>query len=125
MDKVLRLVALAGALFIVVVASTHILLGQSWIPGTTAVTPTLDSEHRFYSSLFLMYGLALGWCAQDIPKRREVFHFLLLTLFVGGLTRVVSLVAAGWPHPMFVVLGAVELIVPPVVWRLSVTAQTT
>ncbi len=119
MQKFLRATIVAGALFIIVVSLLHIALGQTWIPDTMPVTSSLDSEHRFYASLFLMYGLALLWVQRALTARLSVFHFLLLTLFVGGLARIVSALIMGWPHPMYIVLGALELAVPPLLWQVS------
>ena len=119
MDKILRVTVAASGVFIVIVSLTHIALGQSWIPNTIPVTASLDSEHRFYASIFLMYGVALLWCARDLSTRRQLFHFLLLTLFIGGLARVVSVFAAGCPHPLFLLRGVIELVVPPLLWYFS------
>ena len=47
------------------------------------------------------------------PAERVVF-------FAGGIGRLISLIAVGWPHPAFVVLMAIELILPPLLiwlWR--------
>ena len=119
MAKALRILAISGGIFITIVSLTHISLGHSWLPDTMEVNASIDSEHRFYTSLFLVYGLTLLWCSNDLQNRRPTFYVLLLALFVGGLARIVSLAVHGWPHPMFVVLGVLELVVPPIVWRLS------
>jgi uncharacterized membrane protein len=108
-----------SGIFIIVVSLTHIVLGHSWLPDTMPVSASIDSEHRFFASIFLMYGVALLWCAKAVSERRSVFHFLLLTLFVGGLARIVSLSVSGWPHPLFISLGILELAVPPLLWLIS------
>ncbi len=119
MQKILRVTIICGAAFIIVVSLLHIALGQTWIPDTMPVTSSLDSEHRFYASLFLMFGVALLWVQRALVDRLDVFRFLLLTLFVGGLARIVSVLIMGWPHPLFIVLGALELAVPPLLWQVS------
>ncbi|MFT4560530.1 MAG: hypothetical protein ACI9BW_000264 [Gammaproteobacteria bacterium] len=123
MDKTLRAVMILSGIFIVGVSLTHIVLGHSWLPDTMSVTASIDSEHRFYASIFLMYGVALVWCSRAVPERRSVFHFLLLTLFVGGLARIVSVSVSGWPHPLFISLAVLELIVPPVLWLMSTRSE--
>jgi hypothetical protein len=116
MKTLLTALVRGGALVVITVSTLHITLGQSWIPGTVPVSPSLDSEHRFYTALFFMYGVALWWCAGQLAARRSVFGFLLATLFVGGVARIVSVLSVGWPHPLFIALGAVELVFPPVLW---------
>ncbi|MDA0821435.1 MAG: DUF4345 domain-containing protein [Proteobacteria bacterium] len=125
MDKTLRAVMILGGIFIIVVSLTHIALGHSWLPDTMPVTASIDSEHRFYAAMFLMYGVTLLWCAKALSERRSVFHFLLLTLFVGGLARIVSLCLLGWPHPLFISLGVLELMVPPLLWLISTRSKAT
>jgi hypothetical protein len=123
MEKTLRVVIIVGGIFIIVVSLTHIALGHSWLPDTMPVTASIDSEHRFYAAIFLMYGVTLLWCGKAVSERRSVFHFLLLTLFVGGLARIVSLSVHGWPHPLFITLGVLELMVPPLLWLISTRSK--
>jgi len=58
----------------------------------------MDSEDRFYATLFAAYGIALLWCIIDIERKSRVVYFLAATFFVGGLARLISVVAAGWPN---------------------------
>jgi hypothetical protein len=119
MSKTLRAAVILSGIFIIVVSLTHIALGHSWLPDPMPVSASIDSEHRFYASIFLMYAVALLWCAKAVSERRSVFHLLLLTLFVGGLARIVSLSVSAWPLPLFISLGILELAVPPLLWLIS------
>lgn len=76
----------------------------------------MDSEDRFYAALFLGFGAAIVWCAGALEARRDVLHALLATFFAGGVARLISWAAMGQPAALFVGLGAVELILPPVLW---------
>lgn len=60
------------------IALAHIFVGPSAIPGSIPVNATMDSEDRFYATLFLGFGIAhsgllaisrhgLGWLS---PCRR-------------------------------------------------------
>ena len=95
-----------------IIALVHIAVGPSSIPGSIPVNATLDSEDRFYASLFLGFGAALIWCSQALGERSGVFFALLAVFFIGGLARIVSYLQVGLPHPLFQFLGAVELILP-------------
>lgn len=76
----------------------------------------MDSEDRFYATLFLGFGAALIWCAQDLSLRRGLFFGLLAVFFLGGIARIVSAIHVGPPITLFVFLGGLELVMPPLLW---------
>ncbi|QJB69924.1 DUF4345 domain-containing protein [Parasphingorhabdus halotolerans] len=100
----------------VIVALSHIVLGPDVIPGGVPVNATMDSEDRFYASLFLGFGLAIIWCSFDLENRSGVYLALMAVFFFGGIARIISVVQVGWPFPLFIFLGALELIIPPICW---------
>jgi len=97
------------------IALLHIALGPAAIPGSIPVNATMDSEDRFYATLFLAYGVALLWCIKDIERKSQVIYFLMATFFVGGLARLVSVAAVGLPNDFFIILTGVELVLPLVI----------
>jgi hypothetical protein len=96
----------------ILIASLHVVLGPSAIPGSVPVNPTMDSEDRFYATLFAAYGVALLWCIKDIENKSKIVYFLALTFFIGGLARLVSIAAVGLPNAFFVAMTALELLIP-------------
>ena len=98
------------------IALAHILIGPAAIPGAIPVNPTMDSEDRFFATLFLGFGAAHAWAAQDLWARRRVVLVLQAVFFAGGLARIVSWGSVGPPEPLFVFLGSLELLIPPLVW---------
>ena len=80
------------------------------------VNAIMDSEDRFYATLFTGFGLALIWCSLRLAERRRVFLVLMAVFFFGGVARIVSVEAVGWPSGLFVFLGSLELILPPLFW---------
>jgi Domain of unknown function (DUF4345) len=94
------------------IASLHIVLGPSAIPGSIPVNATMDSEDRFYATLFAAYGVAVLWCIKDIEHKSMVVYFLALTFFVGGVARLVSMVAVGLPNTFFIAMTVLELLIP-------------
>jgi hypothetical protein len=108
------------------IALVHIAFGPSSIPGSVPVNAVMDSEDRFYATLFLGFGIAQIWAAFDLANRRGVVLALQATFFMGGIARIISALAVGSPGPLFTFLGALELIIPPLVWlamRKSALAQ--
>ena len=98
------------------IALVHIAFGPSSIPGSVPVNAVMDSEDRFYATLFLGFGLAHIWAARDLARRTGVVLALQAVFFAGGLARIVSAVAVGMPGPFITFLGALELAIPPIVW---------
>ena len=94
------------------IALLHIILGPSAIPGAVPANATMDSEDRFYATLFAAYGVALLWCIRDIETKSTVVYFLALTFLVGGLARLVSLAAVGLPNRFFIAMTVLELLIP-------------
>lgn len=72
----------------------------------------MDSEDRFYATLFAAYGVALLWCIKDIERKSMVVYFLAATFFVGGLARLVSVAAVGLPNSFFIAMTVLELLIP-------------
>jgi hypothetical protein len=107
-------VLLFGAVCMVI-ALVHIGYGPASIPGSVPVNATMDSEDRFYATLFLGFGAANIWCAQDLGTRAETFRALMLVFFIGGIARLISALQVGLPSPLFVFLGSLELAIPPIV----------
>ncbi|MEO1015256.1 MAG: DUF4345 domain-containing protein [Pseudomonadota bacterium] len=100
----------------VAIALGHILIGPRIIPGGVPVNATMDSEDRFYATLFLGYGAAMIWSARDLAARRGGFLALIGVFFLGGVARLVSFAQVGPPHPLFIFLAGLELVLPPVLW---------
>lgn len=96
----------------IAIAALHIALGPAAIPGSIPVNPTMDSEDRFYATLFAAYGVALLWCIRDIERKGTVVYFLAATFFVGGLARLVSVASVGLPNPFFIAMTVLELLIP-------------
>ncbi|MEI6640992.1 MAG: DUF4345 domain-containing protein [Novosphingobium sp.] len=106
-------VVLFGAVCMAI-ALVHIGYGPASIPGSVPVNATMDSEDRFYATLFLGFGAASIWCAQDLGTRAAMFRALMLVFFIGGIARLISAVQVGLPSPLFVFLGGLELAIPPI-----------
>ena len=98
------------------IALLHVAFGPSVIPGSVPVNPTMDSEDRFYATLFLGFGAALVWCSRQPAARGGPLKSLLLLFFLGGCARAVSALIVGPPNLFFRILWALELLLPPLLW---------
>jgi Domain of unknown function (DUF4345) len=94
------------------IALLHVVLGPPAIPGSIPVNATMDSEDRFYATLFAAYGAALIWCIRDIEKKSRTVYFLAATFFAGGLARLISIAFVGPPNGFFIAMTVLELTIP-------------
>ncbi len=121
---------IGGAIFVVGPDAT----GQAFAamlrtvaPGTPRVTglggADIDSEMRFYSVLWMAYGGVALLVARALPQRIWLLRLMLGIFWLGGLGRVISYVAIGAPHPLFLMLMWIEIALPPVLIALPYGAR--
>jgi len=98
------------------------LLGPALVAGTG--TPDLDSHFRYLSGLLLGIGLAYLLTLRGIERRRA--HYLLLggLVVVGGIGRLIALLANGTPSTVMLFALAMELLVTPLLtlWQFRISA---
>ena len=124
MRFVLKALLLLLGTTIILISLMHVAIGPASIPGAVPVNATMDSEDRFYAVFFLAYGAALLWCARDVAGRARQVRLLMAIFFLGGVARIVSMLQAGLPHPFFVTMTAIELLLPPLLaWLAGRTAR--
>ncbi len=76
--------------------------------------PDADSELRFYAVFWIAYGITLIGTARNLLATLWRVPWLAGLFFAGGVGRVLSYLAVGAPHPLFLTLMVVELVLPAV-----------
>jgi Domain of unknown function (DUF4345) len=111
------------AITILLASSSHLLLGVeaeallgAKLSPETLAEPSLNSQNRFYGTSYMLYGILLWVCTQNMDRYALIFRILLLMTFAAGLTRIISLILHGWPSPTIIALGVSELLLPPFVF---------
>lgn len=112
MDKLLKYLSIVAGASCVAIGLFHIIGGPDTVFGGGAVNASTDSQERFFAGMFIAYGAAWIWAGLQTPIRATAVRFLAAALLVGGIGRVVSLVAMGSPHPFWVAMLLVEIVVP-------------
>lgn len=94
-----------------------IVIGPEALPGGEPVNATIDSEYRFTNTFWLAAGLLVWWSLRRPEQRADVTRVVLAVAALGGIPRLASVAATGWPHPVFVGALVLELVVVPlVIW---------
>ncbi len=81
-----------------------------------------DSELRFYSAFFFVYGLFVVKVGSNLNEYTNWVPPIIGVFFLGGLARLLSYYLIGEPHIFFQVLLALELLLPPLffgIWKLA------
>ena len=84
------------------------------MPALAAWPSDADNELRFYAVFWAAFGVMLFASGRDMNGKNRQVATLLGLFFLGGIGRIFSILQTGWPHPLFVMLMAVELALPPV-----------
>ena len=81
---------------------------------------------RFYAAWYLAAGVFLLRTVARVESEGPKIRAICAVLFLAALARVISLVAVGAPHPIFLVLMAIEFAIPAVVvpWQAAVASRT-
>ena len=118
----LRLTILVLAAIAVTTGTISALFGTDVIAGGDATSKSVESELRFYAVWYLGAGVFLASLAPRIEQRGAALRGVCLVLFLGGIGRVLAIAGSGWPHPLYVGLMALELLLPPVLvlWQARV-----
>ncbi len=96
----------------------ELLLGAQ-LSAATIADPVLDSQNRFYGAAFMLYGVLFYFCTRDLTRYQPVLHLCLLMFWVAGAARLVSIAVLGWPSQLILWLLVIELLLPPVLYYLS------
>ncbi|MFI2608887.1 DUF4345 domain-containing protein [Kitasatospora sp. NPDC018619] len=114
MAKALRVLAWTTGIACVAIGFLHILLGNAAMPGAADAGPTVAGFGRFMGAVFAGYGVAWIQAARRAPVPARTVRWLAAVFLLGGLARVLSIVADGRPHWFQLVLMGIELGLAPV-----------
>ncbi|MET8585831.1 DUF4345 domain-containing protein [Streptomyces collinus] len=119
MARTLRVLTQLMGWSCVAIGLFHVALGNAAIPGAGSAGPTIDSWGRFMGAGFVGYGLAWIWAGRQRPVPARAVRWLAAVFLLGGVGRLLSLAAHGWPQWFQIALAVIELTLPPVFFWLA------
>lgn len=104
---------------IVLIALGHIILGPysevllgSNISEVSMLDPTVDSQNRFYGTVFSLFGVLLILCSRNVLANKTILYSVFWVFFAGGVARLISISVVGYPPLLVNILTGIELILP-------------
>ena len=121
MSQVLR----ALALIPIAAGLATVVFGTEIIRSGGASNPNVESELRYYAVFYVGFGLYLWSIAPGVASRGRELRWAAAVLFCGGLARAIGVLVDGWPEADYVMLMAVELVLPAVLvlWQRSIATK--
>lgn len=121
--RTFQAVLVLSGLFVVATGALDIVTGTALLPDSREIPVNVDSQYRFFASIWLTLGAVLLWIVPRPEQAVGPLRAVCGAVFLGGLARLLSLAVAGVPHPMFLAFIVIELVVPPalVIWQNRLT----
>ena len=106
-------------IFLVLYAVIALVTGFIGITATHDATLNVmtDNSHRFTAAIWAAMALGFIYCVFN-PNETTLFRFLMISLFIGGLVRAISL-RFYTATPMLIFAIFMELVPPPILWYLN------
>ena len=102
----------AGAAHVVLGVHADVLLGAG-VSAQSITDAGHDSQNRFYGAMFSVCGALLILFSRDLHRYAPAAGMLLVGITLAGLSRITSVVLFGWPPPLVLGLGVLEVVLPP------------
>ncbi len=127
--RVLQAVVAVACLLPLIVGGQGVLHGPAPFGHLAEVPRDLDSHFRYISGIFFATGLGFLSCIPDIERKGPRFRLLGGLIFVGGVSRAISLLAVGVPSQGHVLGLGMETVVVPLLmlwqWNFAKRAALT
>jgi hypothetical protein len=124
MKRALQVTVVVLSLLPLTFGTLGLVLGAAMYIPIEAATPKLDSQFRFMSAADIGLAFVAWWLARNIDRHTGLFRIVCLAVFLGGLGRVAAWYFTGTPGTLFIVVTAIELLVPLLIpWQTYVAHQ--
>lgn len=109
----------------VVFGAQTVLTGGVLVPGGGRVTPSIDSELRFYAAWYVGAGILLLRAIPRVERESTTIRGISAIFFLAATARLLSILTVGRPHAVFVALMVTEFAIPVVLlpWQTAVARR--
>lgn len=76
-----------------------------------------DNAIRFLGGIFFVTGLGFAYCLVNVERKSPLFYFLLLSVFLGGISRIAGWIESGVVQST-IVPTMIELGFPAIIFLL-------
>ncbi|HEX5741153.1 MAG TPA: DUF4345 domain-containing protein [Pilimelia sp.] len=99
--------------------------GPGTLPSPQHLNPDLESNYRFFATIWLGFGLFLVWIIPRVEREVSLLRAVSGIVFAAGAARVLAMAVSGRPHPIFQAAMVLELVAPPVLvlWQHRVARE--
>ncbi|MFN8671875.1 MAG: DUF4345 domain-containing protein [Candidatus Sericytochromatia bacterium] len=73
----------------------------------------LDTNLRFFSGVWLGLGITMFTISKNITENKNLFKFIWLSIFLGGIGRIISIIDLGLPNIPFIFFTFLEILGAP------------
>ncbi|MEG3083201.1 DUF4345 domain-containing protein [Sphingomonas sp. PB2P12] len=124
--RLLQAVIAVACLLPLIVGGQGVLHGPAPFGHLAEVPRDLDSHFRYISGIFFATGSGFLSCIPDIERKGPRFRLLGGLIFVGGVSRGISLMAVGVPSQGHVLGLVMETVVVPLLmlWQWNFAKRT-
>lgn len=98
----------------VIFGAQTVLTGGALIPGGAHLSPSVDSELRFYAAWYVAAGLLLLRAVPQLEREGTVIRLVAGFFFVAAAGRLLSILIVGPPRGVFIALMVIEFALPAV-----------
>ncbi|MEP7004916.1 MAG: DUF4345 domain-containing protein [Sphingomonas bacterium] len=123
--RLLQAILAAACLVPLITGGWSILHGPGFLGHPPVIPVDLDSHFRYISGIFLAVGIGFASCVPRIEIKGSRFRLLGALVIMGGLSRMVSLIAVGTPSKGHLFAFAMELGVVPLLmlWQAGLAKR--
>lgn len=123
--RALQVLLTTLGLVAIVFGAVTVLSGGALILDAGDVSASVDSELRFYAAWYVGLGVLLLWTVRRVESAGTTIRAVCAVLLLAAAGRVLSIIAVGTPHPLYLTLMAIEFAIPLVIvpWQAVVARR--
>jgi Domain of unknown function (DUF4345) len=126
MKRGLQIVLGVLSLVPLIVSTSGLILGTGRFLSDDLITPPFDSQYRYQMGYYISLTLLAWWIIPNIEKHVAPLRIICVSIFMGGVGRVISLFDVGRPPTLALVFIALELCFPLLLlWQAQIRKAMT